>query len=228
MKLIIYGDFNCPHSYLASQRAATLAGQDVAEIDWRAVEHEPGLPLTGTPSGDGEQAWKARLAEVAALALPGEQPPAAPPAMVSNTRASIAAYAESVDDGIQEEVRRRLFQAIWADGRHISSAYEVRRVIEGLTWTPGDPSHRLYSPDFPGSLDHDPDPRRIVRRAGGTVAPDGGPLSSAGYRRIQQWRREWLGLPEQVTPTVVGPEGPVTAGGGLAYLAGLARASSAG
>src|SRR5215217_3675176 len=40
-RLVIFGDFSCPWSYLASRRAALLAGDGV-EVDWRAIEHDPG------------------------------------------------------------------------------------------------------------------------------------------------------------------------------------------
>ena len=47
---------------------------------------------------------------------------------------------------------------------------------------------------------------RIVRWSGGTIAPDGGPLTTAGWRGIRRWRQEWLALPGQVIPAVVGPD----------------------
>jgi hypothetical protein len=37
MQLIVYGDFNCPYSYLASQRVDELARLGQAEVEWRAV-----------------------------------------------------------------------------------------------------------------------------------------------------------------------------------------------
>ncbi len=37
MTVIVYRDFNCPYSYLASQRAGLLSRLRVA-VDWRAVE----------------------------------------------------------------------------------------------------------------------------------------------------------------------------------------------
>ncbi len=184
---------------------------------WRSPE--PGPRPAGLP-GTGE------LAEAGELALPGERVPAAPPPVVSNTQAAVAAYAEAVSDGVQDELRRRLFGAIWAQGRHLSSAYEVRRVITGIMWPADLVLPRLLSPDLPGTLDHDTDLTRIVRRSGGTIAPDGGPLTTAGYHRIRQWRQQWQALPQQVLPSIIGPDSTFHSGvqalGCLADLAGFA------
>ena len=75
MTVIVYGDFNCPYSYLASQRADLLSRAGVA-VDWRAVEHDRGLPVTGSRSDSDRATWDRELAEVASLALPGEHVPA--------------------------------------------------------------------------------------------------------------------------------------------------------
>jgi 2-hydroxychromene-2-carboxylate isomerase len=225
MKMIIYGDFNCPYCYLASQRADRLARAGTAEIDWRTVEHDRTLAMTGTPAEADRAVREKELAEVAALALPGEDAPTPPP-VISNTHAAVAAYAEAVSDGIAGELRRRLFQAIWELGRHLSSAYEVRRLITGLMWPQEDITDRLASPDIPNRLDRDPDLARIVRRSGGTIAPDGGPLTTAGWLRIRRWRQQWLTLPSQVIPAVIGPDQIVRSGvDGLHYLADLAGAA---
>jgi 2-hydroxychromene-2-carboxylate isomerase len=223
MRLIIYGDFNCPYSYLASQRADRLARAGTVLAEWRAVEHDRWLAVTGTRSEADRAVWESELAEVAALALPVEHAPQAPPPVVSNTDAAVAAYAEAVSDGIADELRRRLFGAIWAEGRHISSAYEVRRLVTSLMWPPEDIRDRLASPDIPSLLDRDPDLARIVRRSGGTIAPDGGPLTTNGWRRIRRWRDDWLALPGQIIPAVIGPDGILRSGAdGLRYLGGLA------
>jgi hypothetical protein len=223
VNVIVYGDFNCLYSYLASQRADRLVQTGTAEIDWRAVEHDRQLPVAGIRADQGDPGWERELAEAAALALPGERLPAAPPPTVSNTRAAVAAYAEAVTDGVEDELRRHLFDAIWAQRRNLSSPNEVRQVITGVVW-PKDPIYfHLMSPDLPDPILHDPDPRRIVRREGGTVTPDGGPLTTTGYRRIQQWRQRWLALPQQVIPVVISPSGTVHFGAdGLRCLAGIA------
>lgn len=228
MKVIVYGDFNCPYCYLASQRADRLSRGGPAEIDWRAVEHDRTLARTGTPAGAGRAVRDKELAEVAALARPGEDALAAPPTVISNTHAMVAAYAEAVSDGIADELRRRLFRAIWMQGRHLSSAYEVRRLITGLMWPREDITDRLASPDIPNLLDRDPDLARIVRRSAGTITPDGGPLTTVGWLRIRRWRQEWLALPSQVIPAVIGPDRVVQSGtDGLHYLADLTDAVEA-
>lgn len=213
MNVVVYGDFNCPLCYLASQRADHLAGTGAARIEWRAVER-----------GAAPARWEQEVAQAAALALPGERLPAAPPPALSSTAAAVAAYAEAITDGIQDELRRRLFDAIWARRQNLSSAYDVRRVITAITW-PAPPIYfHLASPDLPLPLLHDPDPVRIVRRSGGTVTIDGGPLTSTGYRRCRDWQEQWLALalPRQVTPAVIEPDGAVHVGtDGLRCLAAI-------
>ncbi len=189
MNVVVYGDFNCPYSYLASQRADLLSRAGVA-VGWRAVEHDAGLPVTGSRSDGDCATWDRELAEVASLALPGERVPDRSPVLISNTKAAVAAYAEAVSDSVADELRRRLFRAIWVQGLHLSSAYEVRRLITAVMWPQEGITDRLASPDLSSLLLRDPDLARILRRSGGTIAPDGGPLTATGWRRIRQWRRE--------------------------------------
>ena len=71
-------------------------------------------------------------------------------------------------------------------------------------------------------------PVRIVRRSGGTVTLDGGPLTSTGYRRCRDWQEQWLALPRQVTPAVIGPDGTVHVGAdGLRCLAAIMATAGA-
>ena len=107
MTVHVYRDFKCPYSYLAS-RADRLSRTGAAAVEWRPVEHDRALPVTGTPSDRDGPVGPRELAEVS---LPGDQTPAAAPPLVSNTRAAVAAYAEAVTDGLADELRRRLFSA---------------------------------------------------------------------------------------------------------------------
>lgn len=87
---------------------------------------------------------------------------------------------------------------------------------------------RLGSPDIASLLGRDLDLWRAVRRSGGTIAPNGEPLTTAGWRRIRRWRQDWLGLPSQVIPAVLGHDQILRSGTeALRYLAHLAGAGSA-
>jgi hypothetical protein len=60
VKVIVYADFNCVCCYLTSQRADRLTREGTAEVDWRAVEHLPRLPVTGNEPRPGEAgSWPA-------------------------------------------------------------------------------------------------------------------------------------------------------------------------
>jgi hypothetical protein len=56
--VIVYGDFNCSYGYLASQRVDLLKQLGKAELDWRAVEHDPRLPLTGARAEADRERWE--------------------------------------------------------------------------------------------------------------------------------------------------------------------------
>lgn len=119
---------------------------------------------------------------------------------------------------MHHDLRRSLFRAIWAAGRHISAAPEVRRLISEIMAPPVPILPHLVSPDLPFLGLSDPDPARLVRRSGGTIGPDGSPLTTTGYRRIRQWRQEWQSLPEHVVPAMIGPDGAFHPGThGLGY-----------
>lgn len=55
MELVVYGDFNCPYSCLASARADILVERGIAAVEWRAVEHDPSIPMPSEPV-DGDLA----------------------------------------------------------------------------------------------------------------------------------------------------------------------------
>jgi DSBA-like thioredoxin domain len=222
MHLTVYGDFNCPRSYLASQRVDALAWAGEAEVEWRAVERDPALALTGTPRGAGTERWQRELAEADALAGHDEQVPGTVPALVSNTGAAVAAYAEAVADAVADELRRSLFSEIWARQRHLSRPSEVRQLVRALMYPAGPNREQLAVPDLPTRIHHRVGPGLLPRLSGCTISTDGGPLTTGGHQRIRQWRDEWLSGSGGVVPALSLPDGMLTGVAALTYLADLA------
>lgn len=206
MRLVVIADFNSPLCYLdglwVDQRLA-----DGAEIDWRAVEHAPGLSALGM-AAVAAPAFARELAEAGQLPAPAgmDELPTVLPQFITNTRAAVAAYAEAVTDGVADEIRRRLLRAIWIERRHLSSAYEVRRILTDVMW-PRVPLGPYRSTTLPRPMSGDPDPWMATRRQGGTIGPDGGPLTTIGYQRIRTWRDEWRELGRPGLPVLIDAHG---------------------
>jgi len=227
MQLIVYGDFNCPYSYLASQRVDELARLGQAEVEWRAVERDPALALTGTPSILDPERWQRELAGLALIADEDEQAPGAAPSVISNTGAAVAAYAEAVTDGVQDDLRRSLFSEIWVNRRHLSSPYGVRQLVCALMYPAGTRSEQLAAPDLPSRIHHRATPGTLPRLSGCTISPDGVPLTAGGYGRIRQWRDGWLSGAEGIVPALSLPDGMLTGVPALTRLAELAGRTAA-
>ena len=136
MNLVLYGDFNCPYSCLASVRADALCAAGRAQIEWRAVEHDPSLPVPSRPvTGDVAEMFDRELDEINGLLRPGERFPIAPPPVQPNSRLAIEAYA-GAPDGDADDLRRRLFAALWFEGRDIADPAVLAELVGDAALTP--------------------------------------------------------------------------------------------
>jgi predicted DsbA family dithiol-disulfide isomerase len=119
LALVVFGDFNCPYSCLASTRADALIDRGVADVEWRAVEHDRSIPAPSeTVAGDLAAMLDRELAEVASLLRPGESFPIRRPPVHPNSAEAVTTFAATPADRSHER-RRRLFGALWFDGRDI-------------------------------------------------------------------------------------------------------------
>jgi 2-hydroxychromene-2-carboxylate isomerase len=184
MSLIVYADFSSPECYLASRRAAALHAAGV-DVDWRAVEHEPGLPVGGRRvTGDEHDRLSATLAELGEMLLPAETLPWVMPRLVPKTEAAVSTYAESYGLGVDDDVRRLLFELYWLEGADIGNPNVLRTPLAG-------PILRANSNDDP------------LRESGYAVSVDRGPITTAAYRHIHSWRAEWMELGSSDLPIVI-------------------------
>jgi predicted DsbA family dithiol-disulfide isomerase len=125
--LTIYGDFNCPFSALASMRADVLLAGGLYEIEWRAVQHDTAIPTAGEPV---DEPTAAALQDEVAMILELNRNELdltlVVPPVRSNTGLASAAFAAA--GGHADDLRRRLFAAVWSEGRNISNPAELRRL----------------------------------------------------------------------------------------------------
>jgi predicted DsbA family dithiol-disulfide isomerase len=132
VKLIVYADFNCPYSALASCRVDELVRNGTAEVDWRAVEHEPEIPPDGRPmDGDFRKKIEAELDEIAELRRPDEAFKPVLPEIYPNTRETSRVFSTWQGDAA-DYYRREAFEAVWGRGRNISDAAVLGETGVGL------------------------------------------------------------------------------------------------
>ena len=126
-RLIIYGDFNCPFSALASVRADVLLASGGFEIDWRAVQHDPAIPAAGeTIEGEVAAELADEVATIVDLSDHDVRLRLVVPPVRSNTAASCAAFAAA--GNVRDRLRRRLFAAVWAEGSNLGDPAVLDRV----------------------------------------------------------------------------------------------------
>jgi len=182
MRITAWGDFTCPWSHLAWRRTEVLAGDGVA-IDWRTVEHDPWHYVTPTEVTDRFRALHDEVPQVLAHLLPGEPLPATLKGHVPFTGAATSAYAEAYAAGVARPVRRRLFEAFWENGIDLDDA----RVLRTL----------LADDLLKGSSTSEP-----VWRWGNACDVTGGPISTAAWHLVRDWRSQWKEI-GQTVPTLV-------------------------
>lgn len=120
IELIVYGDFNCPFSALASARVGYLERHGLADVDWRAVEHAQDIPSQGRDlTGDQRDELRGELDQIRGLLTDGEGDQLTLPGIQSNTRRATSAYAATpaVD---RPRLREQLFAAYWMQQADLS------------------------------------------------------------------------------------------------------------
>jgi hypothetical protein len=128
VRLVIYGDFNCPFSALASARAAGIEARALAEIDWRTVEHDDTIPPTGeATTPEVREAFENELTQIRALLVAGETDRLRVPGRRVNTRLVTAAYAATAKS-LRPQLREELFAAYWARGEDLSEPDVIERL----------------------------------------------------------------------------------------------------
>lgn len=128
MKLIVYGSFSCPYSFLASLRADRLTERGVADMEWRAVVHDPEVPQRGLPvSGQTAEMFDQELDQIRGLLRSGEQYPATRPALLPSTMLAVAAYS-AMEGAHANRIRALLFGALWVRGLNIGDPAVLREL----------------------------------------------------------------------------------------------------
>lgn len=127
--VLIFGDFNCPFSAIASARAERIEHLGIGVVDWHAVEHAPAIAPAGEPvCCQVADDLGRELDQIRDLLTPSEPDLLRVPSVLPNTRAATSAYAATPPDQ-RSAVRQRLFAACWMDDTALSDEAVIDELV---------------------------------------------------------------------------------------------------
>lgn len=149
--VVIYGDFNCPFSALANDRANRLAALGRLNVDWCSVEHDTTIGPHDTPLTSAQAAaFRAELDQIADILTPDETVRFRVPSRRLNTRDLNRTYA-AMPDAHRPALRTAIFDAYWVDDRDLTSDLVIAEIVDAIA-----PSRR------PDHVSDDEAKRRVV------------------------------------------------------------------
>jgi hypothetical protein len=129
--LVVYGDFNCPFSALASARTSELERRGLAQVEWRAVEHDTSIPERGLDvDGSRADGFRDELDQIRGLLVDGEPDRLRVPRRQVNTRLATERFA-GTPAAARPSTRQELFAAHWERGDDIGDPEVLDRLGEG-------------------------------------------------------------------------------------------------
>lgn len=185
--VVLYGDFTCPWSYLAYRRLAALRVAGLG-FEFRAVEHDPWRAHETSRSEQFAEVQR-EMDTVLGCLRPDEELPYTLAGFVPHTKAAVSGYAEAAAAGVADVAAPLLFEAFWRHGLDLSDPRVVRTLLADAI--------------MGGSSSSDP-----LRRWGHAVDVTGGPMTTAAWRLVREWRGEWTSLGKEVVPVLVPHDEP--------------------
>jgi hypothetical protein len=141
MRLVVNGSFNCPCNFLPSRRVDRLIDFGAAEVEWRAVVHDPDVPVGGLQITDElAMMFDCEFEAFRGLLCADDPYPSGRPIEQPNKTLAVAAYATTTG-GNADRMRAAIFDTSWIEGRYIGDQ-TVLRDLNCPTQTPGDTMHR--------------------------------------------------------------------------------------
>jgi hypothetical protein len=214
---VLYADVTCPACYLASLRTDLLAAAGLDTPQWRLVEHRPSIWLTPvTPDAETQAGRERELAAVLATVRPGEPIaqealPRRVPSRLPNTGPAVTAYAEAVNAGVGDVVRRLLFSAYWLDGLDLGNSGVLRALllapVRHAIAERYDHARQAPWPHAPWSGADE-----VVPWTGNVISVQGGAITAAGERLVLSWRQERGALRAPACLTLLTSTGELASG----------------
>ena len=130
LKIVMFSDYICPFCYVGFETVRRLKPEFKFELEWRGFQIHPELPAEGI-SADREHSnpdarralWERISAMADAVGFSMR-----PPAVLTNSRAALAATEFARESGRDEALEERIYRAYFGEGLNIGDPAVVARL----------------------------------------------------------------------------------------------------
>jgi len=132
LKIVMFSDYICPFCYVGFETIRRLKPEFDFELEWRGFQIHPDWPAEGIPAdklremGDAasrQATWEriTSMADAVGFSIK-------PPAVLTNSRAALAATEFARESSRDEALEERIYRAYFNEGENIGDASVVVRL----------------------------------------------------------------------------------------------------
>ena len=152
LKIVMFSDYICPFCYVGFETMRRLKHEFDFELEWRGFQIHPDWPAEGIPAAQAREppdpASRVALWERIGAMADAVGFSIKPPAMLTNSRAALAATEFARESGRDEALEERIYRAYFNEGMNIGDAQIVARLAGEAGLDAGEVADAIKSPRY--------------------------------------------------------------------------------
>ena len=152
LKVVMFSDYICPFCYVGFETIRKLRPEFDIQREWRGFQIHPDWPAEGIAADKaretGDRASRAALWERITAMADAVGFSIKPPAVLTNSRAALAATEFARDSCRDEALEERIYRAYFNDGENIGDASVVTRLAGETGLDAGAVADAIKSPKY--------------------------------------------------------------------------------
>ena len=153
LKIVMFSDYICPFCYIGFETVRRLKPEFNFELEWRGFQIHPDWPAEGIPADkareissdpDSRRAlWEriSAMAETVGFSM-------RPPAILTNSRAALAATEFARESGRDEALEERIYRAYFNEGLNIGDPSVVVKLASETGLDSSEVADAIKSPKY--------------------------------------------------------------------------------
>src|ERR1700719_4761556 len=152
LKIVMFSDYICPFCYIGFETVRKLKPEFNFELEWRGFQIHPDWPAEGLAADQarvgGDPVSRRALWERISAMAEAVGFSMHPPAVLTSSRAALAATEFARESGRDEALEERIYRAYFSDGENIGDAGVVARLAGEAGLDAGEVADAIKSPKY--------------------------------------------------------------------------------